>query len=254
MDELLSAIVGAAVGTAVGALAAFAIEHSKRAREAADRDAVAGNLTIYQLSSLWRQLDHYQTHIVNVHRADPMRWYTMPDVLLRAEKLYVEPRELGFLFQSQHWFDLLPDVLNGVNRYQLVERLVRERHQLLAEGVQPLVDRTHVGVLPTPESIAEACGPAIREQLEGLTDGIIFNIDTCVGSLNKLAMELNRAVGALYPNRAVIAFVLNPTSEQPEGFEGPAEHRDKRVLNTIRASRWYEILWWRLKDALGRNR
>lgn len=213
-SDLLVTIVGAAIGTAVGALVAFALERRKRKQELEDREVAAGNLALFALSRAWNDIENFRREVIEKHRDAPARWFQMQPSVLARVPVSLDISSLAFLFDGPDP-NLPAEVLLEIERYASIRHLVDERGALHIGTAQPAVERALVSTgLPATKSVLEeAVGPRVRDTLIGFTDAIVDQVDrvmpSIMGTMEKLRGELKRR----YPKRRIIRHEAIPRDE-----------------------------------------
>ncbi|MGH8769683.1 MAG: hypothetical protein ACREV2_00665 [Burkholderiales bacterium] len=224
LGAYFSELVSAAIGTFVGAYAAFALERGHRADEQKKLRAAEGNLAILTLFQMWNVLRQYQKEVIEPAPDHKGRWLAMKATLPQsAEHVGFDPVRLEFLFESENK-NLLPQLLLEERRFQIALAMINRRSTLMLEKVFPALEAKGVKEgTNLEEGVARAMlGPSLAAEVVQTTESIVQNVNEDVESIKATYEELRKQLVLLLPSAKLIQL----------GFdEQPRNPQDQRRLN-----------------------
>lgn len=208
-------LVSAAVGTFVGACAAFALERRSRADERKKLQAADGNLAILTLFQMWNALRQYQKEVIELAPKHKGRWLVMKATLPQSvEHVGFDPSRLEFLFESENK-NQLPQLLLEERRFQIALGMINRRSTLMLEKVFPTLAAQGIKEgMNLEEGVARAMlGPALAAEVIQTTEGIVTNVNENVESIKGTYEELRKQLVLLLPSAKFIKLGFD---EQPD--------------------------------------
>ncbi len=230
-----------------GAIAAFALEATRRWREDRNKDLAAGNEAIFVLAQMYSVIRNaYDQGFVaraefvkrNLNRAAVYVEYQPLDVAWNPN-LTVPMSRLGFLLGSHD-----PDILN---RISLVERAFlsmietnlhrNDVHVRFQELSRPHLTRD--AAMPGHQ-LEELVGMDVVLQLKQLTHSLLSDLPVTRDNLLSVASQLSGILSSEFPIARVAGF--KPAEVPIEGIGAPPKTR--------KAAAWRRLLraavnWWR---------
>jgi hypothetical protein len=206
-------VVGAAIGTGVGATVAFLIERGKKTLAAEDDHVTATNTALFALFTIVNDLVKYKRAHIDPHRDDPERWYTIPPTKLPAPPKF-DTATLSYLFELPGDAPTLPMAVHvGIGKYESIYEVATERYRIHMHEVQPALEVARRAIIEDNLSLKRRVdtvlgGSRVTETLRVSTDELIEFIDDALVYIPKHAAWLREFAKARYPKRQIIQLLV----------------------------------------------
>ena len=89
-----------------GASYAFSMQSERESENRKRREINAGNITIFYLVEMYKELKDYQKQVIDPHRSDPFKYYHLRPTLPSLVQEHINYDDLAFVLSDEN-----PDVL-----------------------------------------------------------------------------------------------------------------------------------------------
>jgi hypothetical protein len=202
----LNALLAAFIGTFVGALVAFQLEHNARKQEKIEARTTEGNLALLTLFQMFNSLRQFQKEVIATAPHAPGRWLRMKVTFpQRDDDIGFDPARLAFLFEYDDK-NLLPEVLMEEGRFKLAFDMINRRTHLMLERIHPTLSRAGLqhGQAVNDLILTQLLGPALVAEIDQLTESLVVNVNEDVKSLVDTFGKLRTALVRLLPGSKFI--------------------------------------------------
>lgn len=194
----------AAIGTFVGAWAAFRLERIQRRREKREEEVLAGNEALFVITDQANYLLQLRRRWLEEVESNPFRWMVLQVCETESPRRLSEVN-LRFLVASTD-LNLLPALQVADRTVSQIGRLIEQRNELHRNGLQPAVEGAAPAGTPalTAEQIAAALGPRRSKLLSVLTDSIYDGVARAKEQNEAVFRRLQTHLKARYPGAKFI--------------------------------------------------
>lgn len=206
------------VAAFAGAWFAFLFERRQRGQEETARRVAAANKALYTSFNIWNVQEQLRKEVIDPFRKRPAAWLNMPaTVPARYGITNYDAEPLSFLLGKEA--EIYSKLLLEEQRIDLVIKMIEARSRLVFGVVFPRMAAAGFSLnesIPL-QTIENALGVDVVQQLRVLTDGIMKNIDENLVSIVAMFEELRAAMLRIDPDAKLIK--VDFTRQPEEGVE-----------------------------------
>jgi hypothetical protein len=216
MDAFLGSVIGPLVTLAAaffGAWYAFKLHDEKDKRSRSERDVMAANRAIFEISRHCNRLATFRKRFLDEKKDDSNRDYSvLPVAGFSWDFPNIDYDSLAFLFESSQP-NLLTEMSSVEQAITSAVDVIRQRSEFHVEKLQPVVEeleKEHGPSFPV-NLICSKLGPKDSQVLRMLTDYNYECVDTAISEMEKVIKKLAEEVKEIRPGHVVISFKLPST-------------------------------------------
>ncbi len=200
-----------------GAKYAFQFQTDKELSAERKHNIMSANTAIFTLSRMADNLFNYQTKIINPVRNNGAVFIELrPTLEFEKENIKFNIDSLYFILQTEDR-NLLSEIILEQERYRVTVDAINRRSKMHLEEIQPLLEKagfiSNRANYVSDLDVEKILGNRLYSMMIESTNDVIHNVDSTLESIGILANKVKDVMKKIYPEDAIISFVLPKTSE-----------------------------------------